>query len=66
MRRSRVRGFERRVEEAITSGDREVARQALKDAEPEIMRGAQKGAFHQRRASRKVSRLAKRIIAMQG
>lgn len=65
MRRSRVRGYERRVEEAIASGDQESARTALKAAEPEIMKGAQKGAFHRQRASRRVSRLTKRIIAMQ-
>jgi small subunit ribosomal protein S20 len=61
-----VRGFERRVEEAIASGDHEAARAALRAAEPEIMRGAQKGAFHRRRASRRVSRLTKRVIALRG
>jgi small subunit ribosomal protein S20 len=65
MRRSRVRNFERRVEEAITSGDHSAARQALQQAEPEIMRGAQRGVFHKRRASRRISRLTKRVIALQ-
>lgn len=63
-RRSRVRSFLRKVEEAIASGDQSQAREALKAAEPEIMRGAQKGAFHKRNASRKVSRLSSRVKAM--
>jgi len=64
MRRSRVRSFERKVEEAILSGNGEAARNALKAAEPEIMRSAQKGAYHKRRASRRVSRLTRRVIAL--
>ncbi len=63
-RRSRVRSFIRRVEQAIASGDQQAARQALKEAQPEIMRGATKGIFHRNTASRKVSRLARRINAM--
>ena len=63
-RRSRVKTFLRAVEEAIASGDAEAARNALRAAEPEIMRGSQKGAFHQRHASRKVSRLSKRVKAI--
>jgi small subunit ribosomal protein S20 len=64
MRRSRVRTYLRKVEEAIAGGDRDAARAALRVAEPELMRGAQKGAFHKRYASRKVSRLAQRIKSM--
>lgn len=64
MRRSRVRTYLRRVEEAIASGNPDAARDALRAAEPELMRGAQKGAFHRRYASRKVSRLAQRVKAM--
>ncbi|HEX9742154.1 MAG TPA: 30S ribosomal protein S20, partial [Nitrospiraceae bacterium] len=54
-RRSRMRLFVRKVEEAITSGDVAVARAALRDAEPEIMRAAQKGVVHKSTASRRVS-----------
>lgn len=64
MRRSRIRTFLRKVEEAITSGDQTVAKDALRVAEPELMRGAQKGAFKKNYASRKVSRLAQRVKAM--
>lgn len=60
-RRSRVRGFVRKVEEAIASGDKEAATVALKAAEPEIMRAVTKGVMHKNTASRKVSRLAGRV-----
>ncbi|MGF1552249.1 MAG: 30S ribosomal protein S20 [Paracoccaceae bacterium] len=60
-RKSRVRTFIRYVEEAIRRGDRDAALLALKNAQPEIMRGANKGVMHQRTASRKVSRLHQRI-----
>ncbi len=65
-RRSRVRTFVRKVEEAIASGDRSSATAALKTAEPELKRCAQKGVMHKNTASRKVSRLARRIGAMPG
>lgn len=60
-RRSRMRTFIRKVEEAIATGDQSVAASALKDAQPEIMRGAQKGIIHKNTASRKISRLSARI-----
>lgn len=63
-RRSRMRTFIRKVEEAIASGDAEKARAALRDAQPEIMRAANKGVVHARTASRKVSRLAQRVKAL--
>ena len=63
-RRSRVRTFVRKVEEAIASGDQAAAQAALQAAQPELMRGAQKGILHKNTASRKVSRLAKRIKAL--
>jgi small subunit ribosomal protein S20 len=63
-RRSRARSFTRKVEEAIASGDKAKARAALKEAEPVLARTAQKGLAHRKTASRKVSRLAKRIGAM--
>ncbi|MEL6481228.1 MAG: 30S ribosomal protein S20 [Pseudomonadota bacterium] len=64
MRRSRVRTFLRKVEEAIASGDQTKALEALKVAQPEIMRGAQKGIMHKNTASRKVSRLHQRIAKL--
>lgn len=63
-RRSRVRTYVRKVEEAISAGDQPAARTALRDAQPEIMRGAQKGMMHANTASRKISRLAKRVKAL--
>lgn len=63
-RRSRTRSFTRKVEEAIASGDREAAQAALKEAQPVLVSTAQKGLVHRKAASRKVSRLAKRVGAM--
>jgi small subunit ribosomal protein S20 len=63
-RRSRMRTFIRKVEEAIASGDRAAATEALKAAQPEIMRSAVKGIVHKNTASRKVSRLAARVKAL--
>ncbi len=63
-RRSRVRGFIRKVEEAIATGDLAVATEALKVAQPEIQRAASKGVLHGNAASRKVSRLASRVKAL--
>ena len=63
-RRSRVRTFLRKVEEAIASGDHEAARAALRVAEPEMMRASSKGVFHKNTVSRKVSRLAQRVKAL--
>ena len=63
-RRSRMRTFIRKVEEAIASGDQAVAKEALKVAEPEIARAAQKGIVHANLAARKVSRLSHRIKAL--
>lgn len=64
-RRSRMRTFIRKVEEAITAGDHKVAVDALKAAEPEIVRAAQKGIVHANVAARKVSRLNHRVKALQ-
>lgn len=60
-RRSRIRSFIRKVEEAIATGDASVAKAALQAAQPELMRAASKGVMHANTASRKVSRLANRV-----
>ena len=60
-RRSRVRTYIRKVEEAIASGDKTAAEAALKAAQPELQRAATKGVLHRNTASRKVSRLAARV-----
>ena len=63
-RRSRVRTFVRKVEEALAAGNQTDAAAALRAAEPEMMRAAQKGILHKNTASRKVSRLASRVKAL--
>ncbi|MCR6656470.1 MAG: 30S ribosomal protein S20 [Opitutus sp.] len=65
-RRSRMRTFIRKVEEAIASGDQKAANEALKAAQPEIARAAQKGIVHANVAARKVSRLNHRIHGLGG
>jgi len=63
-RRSRIRTFLRNVEEAIDSGDQAAAKDALKSAQPELMRGVSKGVMHKNTASRKMSRLSSRVKAL--
>ncbi len=58
---SRLRTMIKRVEQAISAGEKEQASVELKAAQPEIMRGVSKGVLHRNTAARKVSRLAKRI-----
>lgn len=60
-RRSRIRTFLRRVEEAIATGDAAAASAALVAAQPELARGVTKGVLHKNTASRKMSRLAARV-----
>ena len=63
-RRSRIRTFVRKVEEAITSGNAEAALAALRAAQPELDRGVTKGILHANTVSRKMSRLAARVKAL--
>ena len=63
-RRSRIRTFIRKVEEAIASGNADEAKAALQAAQPELMRGVTKGVVHKNTASRKISRLAARVKAL--
>ena len=63
-RRSRMRSFVRKFEEAAAAGDKAAATEAFKAVEPEIMRAATKGIVHKNTASRKVSRLAARLKAI--
>jgi len=63
-RRSRMRGVVREVEEAIASGNLQNAVAAMKEAEPALMRAAQKGVMHRNTASRKVSRLTHQIAKL--
>ncbi|MFU8882081.1 MAG: 30S ribosomal protein S20 [Rhodobacterales bacterium] len=63
-RRSRIRTFVRKVEEAIAAGDKAVAAAALQAAQPELMRGVTKGVLHKNTVARKISRLAARVNAL--
>ena len=60
-RRTRARSAVRLVEEAIEAGDRDKALDAMKQAEPQLMKAAQTGQVHHNTASRKISRLTKSI-----
>lgn len=61
---SRIRTFVKKVELAITGGDKAAATEAMKAAEPELMKGVQAGVLHKNTASRKVSRLVARIKSL--
>ena len=63
-RRSRIRTFVRKVEEAIASGDAAAAAEAFKNAQPELARGVTKGVLHKNTVSRKISRLSSRVKAL--
>ena len=63
-RRSRIRTFLRKVEEAIASGDKTAAEAALRAAQPELMRGVTKGVVHKNTAARKMSRLSHRVKSL--
>ncbi len=63
-RRSRIRTYVKKVELALEAGNADEAKVALKEAQPELMRGVTKGVLHKKTASRKVSRLAKRVKAL--
>jgi small subunit ribosomal protein S20 len=61
---SRIRTFVKKVEAAIAGGDKTAASAALKDAQPELARGVARGVLHKNTASRKLSRLTKRVAAL--
>jgi small subunit ribosomal protein S20 len=63
-RRSMMRTFIRKVEEAIASGDSAAAQAALAKAEPIMMRAAQKGVVHKNTASRRISRLTRSVKSL--
>lgn len=63
-RRSKVRTYLRKVEEAIESGDQDAAKAALRAAQPELMRGVSRGIFHKNTVARKMSRLSSRVKSL--
>jgi small subunit ribosomal protein S20 len=63
-RMSRIKTFVRKVEDAVAKGDYDAARSAFAAAEPEIRRGVSRGVLHLSTASRKISRLSRRVRAV--
>ena len=63
-RKSRMRTFIKKVEAAITGGDKQAAGEALRTAQPELQRASNKGVVHRNTAARKLSRLSARIKAL--
>ena len=61
---SRIRTFLKKVESALAGGDKTAAQSALKEAQPELARGVARGVLHRNTASRKLSRLTKRVSAL--
>ncbi len=61
---SRIRSFVKKVESAIEGGDKDAAAQALAAAQPELARGVARGVLHKNTASRKLSRLTKRVATL--
>lgn len=61
---SRIRTYVKQVEAAVEAGDKDQARDALNKAQPEMARGVARGVIHKNTASRKFSRLAKRVAAL--
>ena len=64
-RRSRIRTYIKRVESAIEEGNRDAASAALKEAQPEMMRGVSRGVYKKNTVARKISRLSHRINKIQ-
>ena len=63
-RLGRIRTFVKKVEAALAGGDKTAAAEALKAAQPELARGVARGVRHKNTASRKLSRLSKRVAAL--
>jgi len=64
-RRSRIRTFLRKVEEALASGNEAAAAEALRNAQPELQRGVTKGLLHKNTVARKISRLSSRVKSLK-
>jgi small subunit ribosomal protein S20 len=60
----RIRTFVKKVEAALAAGDKDAATTALAAAQPELQRGVAKGVLHKNTASRKFSRLTKRVASL--
>jgi small subunit ribosomal protein S20 len=63
-RKSRVRTYVRKLEEAIASGDKAAAQEAFRAAQPEMQRAVTKGTLHANTVSRKISRMSARVKSL--
>jgi small subunit ribosomal protein S20 len=63
-RSSRIKTEVKKVEQALTTGNKTAAEAALRDAQPELQRGVSKGLLHRNTVARKISRLSKRVKAL--
>ena len=63
-RRTKLRSFLKKMEDALTAGDKEKAKEQLKATQPVVMKSASKGIIHKNTAARKMSRLSKRVKAL--
>jgi small subunit ribosomal protein S20 len=63
-RKSRIRGFVKKVEAALDAGDKDAAKTALLAAQPEMARGVARGVLHKNTVARKMSRLSRRVAAL--
>jgi small subunit ribosomal protein S20 len=61
---SRIRTLVKKVEAALAAGQKTEAAEALRMAQPELARGVARGVVHKNTASRKLSRLSKRVAAL--
>ncbi|MBA3677983.1 MAG: 30S ribosomal protein S20 [Sphingosinicella sp.] len=61
---SRIRTFVKQLETALAAGDKDQAKAAMQKVQPEVARGVAKGVIHKNTASRKISRLVKRVAAL--
>jgi small subunit ribosomal protein S20 len=61
---SRIRTFVKQLETALAAGDKDQAKAAMQKVQPELARGVAKGVVHKNTASRKISRLSKRVAAL--
>ena len=64
-RRTRIKTFVKKVEQAIAQGDQAIANEVLKTAQSEIMKGVTKGVLHKNSASRKISRLNSKVKVLK-
>ena len=60
----RIRTFVKKVETAVSAGDKAAATEALSAAQPELARGVARGVLHKNTASRKFARLTKAVAAL--